>query len=72
LFDGTFPTWFPFGYAGEPYLFFRPVFNFADAAISVGVAFLILFQRSYFNEEQQQPSETIAATEEEIKEQPMI
>jgi signal peptidase II len=52
LFDGVFPAWLPFGLGGEPYLFFRPVFNFADAAISVGVTILILFQRSYFNEEE--------------------
>jgi signal peptidase II len=73
LFDGTFPAWFPFGFGGEPYLFFRPVFNFADAAISVGVAFLLIFQRSYFNDEEQaQPSENISTTEENIETQPVI
>jgi signal peptidase II len=69
LFDGVFPAWLPFGLGGEPYLFFRPVFNFADAAISVGVAVLILFQRSYFNEEEpvaaKETEETLAITEEE-------
>ncbi len=40
----TYPDWFPF-YAGEEFVFFSPVFNFADAAISVGVFLLILFFR---------------------------
>lgn len=32
-------------WGGEPFEFLRPVFNIADAAISVGVALMILFQR---------------------------
>lgn len=50
LFIGQFPEWFPV-YAGQEFLFFRPVFNIADAAISLGVAFIILFQKRYFAEE---------------------
>lgn len=34
--EGFFPDWFPF-WGGEPYLFFRPVFNVADMAITTGV-----------------------------------
>ncbi len=48
LFQGTFPAWMPF-WAGEPFLFFRPVFNLADASISVGVVSIILFHRGFFN-----------------------
>jgi signal peptidase II len=33
-------------------LFFQPVFNIADSAITVGVLSILLFQRSYFNEVQ--------------------
>ncbi|RZK52246.1 MAG: lipoprotein signal peptidase [Pedobacter sp.] len=47
---GTFPTWFPF-WANEPFEFFRPVFNLADAAISVGVIAILIFQKTYFKEE---------------------
>lgn len=34
------PEWLPC--SDEPFLFFKPVFNFADAAISVGVALLLI------------------------------
>ncbi|KGN74758.1 peptidase A8 [Porphyromonas macacae] len=38
----TYPSWFPWK-AGEQFVFFSPVFNFADACISVGLIALILF-----------------------------
>lgn len=44
IWDGRFPSWLPI-WGGEPFVFFRPVFNIADAAISVGVALMILVQR---------------------------
>lgn len=44
---GTFPAWFPF-YGGEPFVFFSPVFNLADTYISVGVIYMLLFQRKFF------------------------
>lgn len=40
----TWPDWMPF-WGGEDFVFFSPVFNFADASISVGVVALILFYR---------------------------
>jgi signal peptidase II len=42
LIEWTMPTWMPF-FAGEHCIFFSPVFNFADAAISCGIIALILF-----------------------------
>jgi signal peptidase II len=42
LFYGAYPEWVPF-LGGKSYLFFRPVFNIADVAISVGVIFLLSF-----------------------------
>jgi len=44
LISGFFPEWFPI-WGGESFLFFRPVFNLADASISVGVALWIIFQK---------------------------
>ena len=40
----TYPEWFPF-WGGREFIFFSPVFNFADASISVGVVALLLFYR---------------------------
>ena len=50
LFHGTFPTWMPF-WGGEPFIFFSPVFNFADACISVGVALFLIFYRKELDAE---------------------
>lgn len=47
LWHGRFPEWFPL-WGGEEFEFFRPVFNLADAAITVGVLWLILFERHAF------------------------
>lgn len=44
LWQGRFPDWLPFQ-GGKHFEFFRPVFNIADAAISVGVGMMILVQR---------------------------
>jgi len=45
--EGTVPDWSPI-WGGEEIVFFRPVFNIADAAISVGVFLLIIFQSRLF------------------------
>lgn len=42
LFYGNYPEWLPL-VGGRAYLFFRPVFNLADVAISVGVVMLLFF-----------------------------
>ena len=50
LISGYFPQWVP-GWGGQDYVFFRPVFNFADASISVGVIAILIFQKRYFKHE---------------------
>tara|TARA_B100001142_G_scaffold31591_1_gene28003 strand:- start:3410 stop:3997 length:588 start_codon:yes stop_codon:yes gene_type:complete len=47
LINTHFPNWIPF-FGGEHFIFFRPVFNIADAGISVGMFVLILFYRKHF------------------------
>ena len=42
------PDWSPFR-PGESFVFFRPVFNIADSAITCGVFSIILFQKKMFN-----------------------
>jgi signal peptidase II len=55
IISGYFPSWFPI-WANEYFIFFRPVFNIADASITVGVIIILLFQKKFFK-----------TTEEEIK-----
>jgi signal peptidase II len=44
IIETTLPEWLPV-WGGQPYVFFSPVFNFADASICVAVALLLLFYR---------------------------
>ena len=48
LFEGNFPSWFPF-YGDEHFLFFSPIFNIADSAITVGIFMLLIFYRKDFS-----------------------
>ena len=50
LIDTTWPSWIPV-IGGEPFRFFEPVFNFADSCVTVGAAYLILFQYKFFTSE---------------------
>lgn len=50
LIRGTYPSWFPFWH-GQYFEFFQPVFNFADASISVGVIAILIWQKRYFKHE---------------------
>ena len=47
LMEGDFPEWFPF-WGGEHFLFFRPVFNIADASISTGIGLVFVFNKRFF------------------------
>lgn len=57
MISGTWPEWVPF-FGGDSFIFFRPVFNIADAAITTGVFMLLLFHRSFFLQEQASPAAT--------------
>ena len=46
LFTFQWPEWMPF-LSGKTFSFFDPVFNFADAAISVGMIVLLIFYSRY-------------------------
>lgn len=48
MFKTTYPEWVP-KLGGEPFEFFRPVFNFADSSIFIGVVAILLFHRNYFS-----------------------
>ncbi len=47
--NGAFPSWIPI-WGGEHFTFFSPIWNFADACISVGIFAIILGQKVLFEE----------------------
>lgn len=56
--DKTLPSWVPF-WGGERFTFFSPIFNIADASISVGVIAILLFQKRFFKKHPEQPNPTV-------------
>jgi signal peptidase II len=54
LFEGFLPSWVPV-WGGQYFIFFRPIFNIADASITCGVLLIILFQKRFFREETDTP-----------------
>ena len=48
LFSFDWPQWMPI-VGGEHFIFFSPIFNFADACVSCGMIAIILFYGKYLN-----------------------
>lgn len=68
LIDGTWPEWVP-GLGGDRFQFFRPVFNIADSAISVGMAAILINQKKYFKTEEK-PKESVLENELQTEQNP--
>jgi signal peptidase II len=62
ILEGTYPQWMPF-LGGNSFVFFRPVFNVADSAITSGVFILLIFQRQFF----QSHTENVNENKENVK-----
>ena len=63
LIETDWPQWMPF-VGGDHFIFFSPVFNFADASISVSVVLLLLFYRKEIAQISMSGKETETKTEE--------
>lgn len=57
IIDSHWPSWMPF-VGGDHFIFFSPIFNFADAAISVGIITLLLFYSKYLSQHESSPAQT--------------
>jgi signal peptidase II len=62
--DTTWPSWVPF-FGGNELVFFRPIFNLADASITTGVLMLLVFYNRIFKKSKK---ENIPSTEEQVEE----
>lgn len=58
MWKGYLPDWVPF-WGGDYFVFFEPVFNIADTAISTGVALLIVFNKKAFPKKETEPVEDL-------------
>lgn len=55
LIEGTMPSWL----GGGDFVFFRPIFNIADSAITTGILSIFVFQKYFFkNKEEETQSNT--------------
>ena len=67
----TFPNWMPF-VGGKPFEFFSPIFNIADASISIGVITLLIFQKRFFKRHHPDDVHPTIQTNSEISDQAHI
>ncbi len=56
--DAHFPAWIPI-WGGEEFIFFRPIFNLADASISTGIIAILIFQKRFFKVTGHNPSPAV-------------
>lgn len=71
IIDSHFPSWFPF-VGGDKLEFFSPIFNIADASISLGVITLLLFQKRFFKKHHQQEMHTTVETGTEVSDKVQV
>jgi signal peptidase II len=66
-----FPSWFPF-VGGEEFEFFSPIFNIADASISIGVITLFVFQKKFFKKKHEEESHPTVETATEVSDKMQV
>lgn len=67
----TFPDWIPF-VGGHEFEFFSPIFNIADASISIGVITLLVFQKRFFQKRSEREEPAAAQSSPEVSDQARI
>lgn len=67
----SFPSWFPL-VGGNDFEFFSPIFNIADASISIGVITLLLFQKRLVHRKLTEEEHETVATSSELSDQAQI
>ncbi len=67
----TYPSWVPF-VGGEDFEFFSPIFNIADASISIGVITLLVFQRKFFKKHHDEEKHPTVETSTEVSDKVQV
>jgi signal peptidase II len=71
MIHSSFPSWFPF-VGGQEFEFFSPIFNIADASISVGVITLLLFQKRLVRKHHEEQHPQTVTTNSELSDQAQV
>lgn len=66
-----FPSWIPL-WGGQEFEFFSPIFNIADASISVGVITLLVFQKRFFKKHGGEESPTTVETSADVSDKVQV
>jgi signal peptidase II len=69
ILEGNYPQWLPI-LGGDHFIFFRPVFNVADSAITTGVLSLLIFQRQFFNTPKEKAEDNKEENKEDVSSEP--
>ncbi len=67
----TYPSWVPF-VGGDEFEFFSPIFNIADASISIGVITLFVFQKRFFKRHRAEEKHSTVETSTEISDKMQV
>jgi signal peptidase II len=60
LWEGFLPNWVPL-WGGDYFIFFQPIFNLADASISIGVISILVFQKWILKDENSSLEKNVSA-----------
>lgn len=69
--ESRFPEWFPL-VGGDRFEFFSPIFNIADASISIGVITLLLFQKRLVHKHEPETNTTTVTTGTEVSDKTQV
>lgn len=69
--DAHYPSWVPF-VGGDEFEFFSPIFNIADASISIGVITLFVFQKRFFKKHQDEEQHPTVETSTEVSDKMQV
>lgn len=71
IIKSNFPSWMPF-IGGQDFEFFSPIFNIADASISIGVITLLVFQKRFFKKHKAANANTTVETNTDISDKVQV